>query len=191
VTSPTFSGTCNHTSYSLSSGSATLNPGTYCKGITLTNSTVTLNSGLYVITGGSTWSGSTVSGSGVTLYFTSGGGGTDSKFIVQNGSNVTLSAPNTASGGSLAGILVFTDRTWTPTSNQDIALMNSTVTGDGIWYAPQTGVYISSCGIMSATHYLGFVANNLWIGGTNVVISNNYSYVSTGNPMRTVGALVQ
>ena len=175
----------------MSSGSATLNPGTYCKGITLTNSTVTLNPGLYVITGGSTWSGATVSGSGVTLYFTSGGGGTDSKFTIENSSNVTLSAPNTSSNGSIAAILVFTDRTWTVTSAQDVALMNSTVQGDGIWYLPATGLYISSCGTFSGTHYLGIDANNIYSAGTNVVPSNNYSFVTTGNPFRRQGGLVQ
>jgi Flp pilus assembly protein TadG len=190
VAEPTFSGTCNHTSYSLSGGTATLNPGTYCKGLNLTNSTVTLNAGLYVITGGATWSGSTVSGSGVTLFFTSGGGGTDSKFIIQSSSTVTLSAPTTASGGSLAGILVFTDRTWTKTSNQDIALMSSTITGDGIWYAPQTGIYIQNCGTISGPHYLGIDANNIYTSGTDLEISNNYTYLAS-NPFRTLSALVQ
>lgn len=191
ITSPSFSGTCNHTSYSLSSGSATLNPGTYCKGITLTNSTVTLNPGLYVITGGSTWSGATVSGSGVTLYFTSGGGGTDSKFIIQSSSNVSLSAANSSSNGSIPAILVFTDRSWTVTSAQDVALLNSTVQGDGIWYLPATGLYLSNCGTFSGTHYLGIDANNIYSAGTNVVPSNNYSFVTTGNPFRRQGGLVQ
>jgi hypothetical protein len=190
ITEPTFS-SCNHTSYSLSNGSATLNPGTYCKGLNLTNSTVTLNPGLYIITGGATWSGSTVTGTGVTLFFTAGGGGTDSKFIVESSSTITLTAPTTSTNNSIPAIVVFTDRTWTPTSNQDIALMNSTVTGDGIRYAPQTGIYISSCGLMNAPHYLGIDANNLWLGGTDFEPSNNYTYLTGGNPFHTAGSLVQ
>jgi hypothetical protein len=187
VASPSFS-SCTVTSYSKSGGSATLSPGTYCKGMTLTNTTITLNSGTYIITGGATWSGATVSGSGVTLYFTSGGGGTDGKFIIESSSNVTLSAPTS---GSLAGILVFLDRTWTKTSAQDVALMSSTIQGDGIWYLPKTGMYFSSCGNFEAPHYLGIVADNIYADGTNIVPSNNFSFVTTGNPFRTQAALVQ
>jgi Flp pilus assembly protein TadG len=189
VTAPTFS-SCNHTSYSLSNGSATLSSGTYCKGLNLTNSTVTLNPGLYIITGGATWSGSTVSGSGVTLFFTSGGGGTDSKFIIQSSSTVTISAPNSSSNNSIPGVLVFTDRTWTKTSNQDVALMFSSITGDGIWYAPKTGIYVQNC-TFAASHYLGIDANNVYTSGTNIQLSNNYTYLTGGNPFHTAGALVQ
>jgi len=69
--------------------------------------------------------------------------------------------------------------------------MNSTVTGDGIWYAPQTGIYISSCGLMNAPHYLGIDANNLWLGGTDFEPYNNYTNLAGGNPFHTSGALVQ
>jgi hypothetical protein len=54
LTQPSFSGSCAHTSYSVTSGSVTLSPGNYCKGLNISNATVTLNPGLYVITGGAT-----------------------------------------------------------------------------------------------------------------------------------------
>jgi hypothetical protein len=192
VTSPTFSGTCNHTSYSLYnvSSNTTLSPGTYCKGLNITNSTATLSPGLYVITGGGTWYNSTVTGSGVTLYFTSGGGGTDSKFILSQ-ATVTLSAPTTSSSGSIAGILVFADRTWTNTNAQDFDIINSTFTGDGIWYIPKAGLYISNSGTVTGTNYFGIVADNMTSTGTSVRPLNNYSYVSGGNPFRTQAPLVQ
>jgi hypothetical protein len=192
VTSPTFSGTCNHTSFSLynATGTNTLNPGTYCKGMNITNSNATLNPGLYVITGGGTWYNSTVTGSGVTLYFTSGGGGTDSKFILSQ-STVTLSAPNTSSNGSIAAILVFADRNWTHTNPQDFDIINSTFTGDGIWYLPAAGLYISNSGVVTGTNYFGIVADNMTLTGTSVRPINNYSYVTTGNPFRTQSPLVQ
>ena len=63
-------GACAHTGFKQSGGVATLSPGTYCEGMTLTNATVTLQPGQYVITGGAHWSGSTVQGTGVTLFFT-------------------------------------------------------------------------------------------------------------------------
>jgi hypothetical protein len=146
---------------------------------------------LYVITGGGTWYNSTITGSGVTLYFTSGGGSSDSKFNISGGSNVTLSAPNTSSGGSIPGILVFTDRNWTHSNPQDVDLIQSTFTGDGIWYLPSTGLYINNSGVVTGTHYFGIVADNMTITGTSVRPINDYSYVSGGNPFRTEAALVQ
>jgi Flp pilus assembly protein TadG len=192
VTEPTFSGTCNHTSYSLYnvSSNTTLNPGTYCKGLNITNSTATLNPGLYVITGGGTWYNSTVTGTGVTLFFTSGGGASDGKFILSE-STVTLSAPTSASNGSLAGILIFTDRTWTHTNPQDVDVTQTTFTGDGIWYLPSTGLWVYNSSTMHATNYFGLVADNLTASGTSIQMLNNYSGLPGGNPMRRQAPLVQ
>jgi Flp pilus assembly protein TadG len=193
ITEPTFSGTCNNTNYSLYnvSSNTTLSPGTYCGGLNITNSTATLSAGLYVITGGGTWYNSTVTGTGVTLFFTSGGGSADGKFNMSGNSVVTLSAPNTSSGGSIAGILVFTDRNWTHTNPQDVDIINTTFTGDGIWYLPSTGLYINNSGVVTGTNYFGIVADNMTITGTSVRPLNNYSYVTTGNPFRTKAPLVQ
>jgi len=192
ITSPTFSGTCNNTSYSLYNVSTrtTLNPGTYCKGMNITNSVAALNPGLYVITGGGTWYNSTVTGTGVTLYFTSGGGGADGKFILSE-STVSLSAPTTSSNGSLAGILVFTDRNWTHTNPQDVCVTQTTFNGDGIWYLPSTGLWVYNSSTMAATNYFGLVADNLTSSGTSVQMLNNYSSLSGGNPMRMQTGLVQ
>ncbi len=192
ITSPTFSGTCNHTSYSLYNiaSMTTLSPGTYCKGLNITNSNATLSPGLYVITGGGTWYNSTVTGSGVTLYFTSGGGASDSKFILSQ-STVTISAPNSASNGSIAGILIFADRNWTATNPQDFDIINTTFTGDGIWYLPSAGLYVQNSGIVTGTNYFGIVADNMTSSGTSVQPLNNYSSVVTGNPFRTKAPLVQ
>jgi Flp pilus assembly protein TadG len=193
ITEPTFSGTCNHTNYSLYNvaSQTTLSPGTYCGGLNITNSNAKLSAGLYVITGGGTWYNSTVTGTGVTLFFTSGGGSADGKFNMSGNSVVTLSAPNTSSGGSLAGILVFTDRNWTHTNPQDVDIINTTFTGDGIWYLPSTGLYINNSGVVTGTNYFGIVADNMTITGTSVRPLNNYSYVTTGNPFRTKAPLVQ
>jgi len=191
ITSPSFSGTCNHTSYNLSSGSATLSPGNYCKGITLSSSTVTMNPGLYIITGGVTWSGATVSGTGVTLFFTQGGGASYGQIVIQSGSNVTISAPNDTSSGAIPGVLIFTDRNWTHTNQNDIYFGNSTIRGDGIWYLPGAGLWMQSCGTFGGPHYMGIVADHLTTGGTIVNPTNNYSYVVSGNPFVPIGGLVQ
>jgi len=189
LTEPTFNGTCNNTSYSLYnvSSNTTLNPGNYCKGLNITNSTATLNPGLYIITGGGTWYNSTVTGTGVTLFFTSGGGASDGKFILSE-STVTLSAPTT---GSLAGILVFTDRTWTHTNPQDVCVTQTTFTGDGIWYLPSTGLWVYNSSTMKGTNYFGLVADNMTASGTSIQMSNNYSFLAGGNPLRRQAPLVQ
>ncbi|WP_263376307.1 pilus assembly protein TadG-related protein [Granulicella aggregans] len=193
--SPTaFNGTCNHTSYSITSGSATLNPGNYCKGLNISNATVTLNPGLYTITGGASWSGATVSGTGVTLFFTTGGGGGYGQLLVLSGSTVTLSAANDSSTGTIPAtpaILVFADRNWTTTAAQDFQVRNSSFTGDGIWYIPKAGLNVWSDTAFTGTNYLGIVADNLFTGGTQIKLLNNYSYITTGNPFRKLGTLVQ
>jgi hypothetical protein len=190
IASPSFSG-CNHTSYSLSNGTATLSPGTYCKGLNFSNSTVTLNPGLYIVTGGATWSGSTVSGAGVTLFFTQGGGGGYGQFLIDNGSNVTLTAPTATANGAIATILVFADRSWAATGAQDFKLENSTIQGDGVWYLTGAGLVVFSCGTFTGTDYLGIVADNVQFWGTYFKPENNYSNIPSGNPFRPLGGLVQ
>jgi hypothetical protein len=191
ITSPSFSGGCNHTSYSLTSGTANLTPGTFCKGLNISNATVNLAAGLYIITGGATWSNATVNGTGVTLFFTTGGGGGYGQFLIQNGSHIALSAANDSSNNAIPAILVFADRNWTTTGAQDFQLVSSTMSGDGIWYIPHAGLEIWSAGTYTAPHYLGVVADNIFTAGTMFEPMNNYSYVSTGNPFRTKAPLVQ
>jgi Flp pilus assembly protein TadG len=194
VTSPSYGGSCTHTSYSLTSGSATLSPGTFCKGLNISNATVTLNPGLYTITGGANWSNATVSGTGVTLFFTTGGGGGYGQFLIQNGSHVTISAANDSVTGTipaLSTILVFADRNWTATSGQDFQIISSTISGDGIWYLPHAGFELWSDGTYTAPHYLGVVSDNIFTAGTYFEPVNNYSYVVNGNPFRRFGTLVQ
>lgn len=190
-TSPSYGGTCNHTSYSLSGGTATLSPGTYCKGMNIYNSTVTLSPGLYIITGGANFSNSKVSGNGVTLFFTTGGGGSYGQFIINNSSTVTISAPTDSSNGGIPGILVFADRNWVHTSAQDFIVTTSSFTGDGIWYLKNAGLYVWSCTSFQGNNYIGIDADNMYFGGGYVLNTNNYSNVSGGSPFRTVGALVQ
>jgi hypothetical protein len=190
LTSPTFS-SCDHTSYSVSNATVVLNPGTYCKGLNISNnSTETLNPGLYIITGGATWASSTVTGSGVTLFFTQGGGGGFGQFLL-NFSTVYLSAPASSSGGSIPAITVFADRSWTPTAAQDFRLYFSTMQGDGIWYMPGAGLYLWNAGTVTGSNYFGIVADNLYLEGTDLNPRGDYSYVSTGNPFRRQGAIVQ
>lgn len=181
-------GSCAHTSFKQSGGTVTLSPGTYCKGMTLTNATVTLNPGLYVITGGAHWSGSTVQGTGVTLFFTKGTGAAVGQFVVDANSRVTLSAPLT--GSTLAGLVVFGTRSWTATAAQDFQLVNSTVHADGIWYLPGSGLLLNGS-TMACDHSLGLDAKTLAMNSAQVAGAGDFSRVATGSPFRPLGGLVQ
>ncbi len=184
-------GACTYIAYIVLLSVTTMNPGTYCNGISITTSIVTLNPGLYIITGGANWAASTVQGTGVTLYFTHGGLFGYGQFIVDLGSTVTLSAPTSTANGGIPSILVFGDRSWVPTSPEDFQCVNSTFKGDGIWYTTNTGIYLNACN-MSGTNYLGMVTDSLsLIGASNLTLSDNYSSIATGNPLRTQQVLVQ
>jgi Flp pilus assembly protein TadG len=93
---PTGSG-CNNDNGSV------LDPGVYCNGMTL-NSTVALNPGVYIVSGGDLKinANANVTGSGVVFYLKGGA------HVTMNGNAVVqLSAPTT---GPYSGILLFGDR---------------------------------------------------------------------------------
>jgi Flp pilus assembly protein TadG len=187
----TSSGQCTYTGKNVTSGIVTLNPGVYCKGLNISNATVNLSPGLYTITGGATWQNATVNGTGVTLFFTQGGGAGYGQFLIQY-SKGTLSAPTDNSNGGTPGVLVFADRNWVHTGAQDFLLNGSyPLLFDGIWYIKGAGLSMWSCGTVTGTNYFGVVADNLYIGGSIFTPLNNYSYVTTGNPFRKAAALVQ
>jgi hypothetical protein len=83
----------------------------YCGGIDLksSNADVTLNPGIYILDQGSlTMTGnSTLSGSGVTIIFTSSTGSNYATADIKGGASINLTAPST---GSTAGIALYGDR---------------------------------------------------------------------------------
>ncbi len=190
ISPPTFSA-CTYTNHTYTSGSTfTLSPGTYCNSFNFTSNTVTLNPGLYIITGGGTWTNSHVSGTGVTLYFTHGGGSSYGQFKVTN-TPMTLSAPTAASSSSIPTILIMNDPNWTQTAAQDFQFLSgSTNSGDGIIYTVGTGVELSSSAF-TATHYLCFDVDNLLLVSTALKPLSNFTTVATGDPFTPMGGLVQ
>jgi hypothetical protein len=191
VTSPSYSGVCSYVAYTAAVVTATLNPGTYCGGITLVGSTVTMNPGLYVVTGGMHWTGATVQGTGVTLFMTHGGIFGYGQVVIGGNSNVKISAPVDASAGGVPTIAMFGDRNWTATSAWDFQCIGSTIRGDGIWYMTGTGLSSAGCSI-SGPNYFGVVTDSLE-GSlfSTVTISGNYSNVPGGSPFRSLGGMVQ
>jgi hypothetical protein len=194
VTSPSFSScTSGDTGIRLSSYTGSVNPATYCGGLSISNSTVTLNPGLYTITGGLTISGSTIYGtSGVTLFFTAGGGSSYGTVSASN-SAIYLKAATTASGGAVPGIVIFGDRNWVGHGSAGLSFSNTPVQCDGIWYVPNIGVSMWQSPL-SFYSYNGLVVDNLYMYGSTSNMAVNYaplgSYI-TGTPYHYEdGALV-
>lgn len=187
ITEPV-TGSCAHTGYKQSGGTVRLSPGTYCKGMTLTNAAVTLLPGRYVITGGAHWSGSTVQGIGVTLFFTKGIGAGVGQFVIDAKSRVILSAP--LSGSTLNGIVVFGTRGWTDTASEDFRLVNSTLRADGVWYLPGSGLLLTGS-TMNCDHYFGLEAKTLVMNSSRMTGAGDFSRVATGSPFRPLGGIVQ
>src|SRR5271154_4428892 len=184
VQAPTV-GSCAHTTFSLngntgSSGSPyQLYSGTYCGGISVNgNSVLHFNAGTYVLAGGGMLinGNSTMTGTGVTFYNTTGTGSYGA--ITLNGnSQANFSAPTS---GALAGILFFQDRSIPSSGASSTINGNSSSTFDGAIYFPTT--LLTFNGNSSANGYSIVVANELILNG-NAALGSNYSSLANGSPI--------
>jgi hypothetical protein len=165
----------------ISGGSFTAYPGTYCGGFTINNATVNFSPGLYIIADGLTTNGSTLTGSGVTLYFTKHNSGSYTA-VNLNSTNMTMSAPTTSSGGSIPGVIVFFDRGLVAHgSNAYFSVQSSTLVTDGVWYIPNTGLHLYNTNF-SGPHYLGLVIDNIYQYLGTTYGSANYSSLTSAYP---------
>jgi hypothetical protein len=185
VPAPTV-GSCAHTNFSLSGSNGSsgspyqLYAGTYCGGITVHgNAWLHFNAGTYVLAGGgmSVSTNTTMTGTGVTFYNTTGTGGYGAISFSGSGT-ANLSAPTS---GSLAGILFFQDRSIPSSGAASSFSGSSSSTFDGAIYFPTTSISFS--GNSSASGYGIVVANQLTLSG-NVSIGNNYSSLTGGSPIK-------
>ena len=211
VTAPS-PGTCKNSSplsYNNPSSLA-LTPGTYCgktvsgtttPALTVTgtyttgqgahctsNPTISLSAGLYIFEGGVSFNCLTVTGTGVTIYLTHSSSVGFGVFNLTS-STWNVSAPTSSSGGSIAGIVLMNDRSWSG-GNEDFSIMYSTWRGDGVIYANNTGIYDYETP-MSAPNYLNIVAANIYTYNGTLSPSVNYASLPAGNPLQTVISLVQ
>ena len=100
---------CDHNNFSVKS-TKTLDPGVYCGGMSLNaGSVVTLNPGTYYLDRGSLQvnGGASLTGTGVTLVFTSSTGQNYATATINGGATVNLTAPTSP---PYAGIAIFGDR---------------------------------------------------------------------------------
>jgi hypothetical protein len=200
VTAPTFSA-CTVTNYTQNNTGGGLpvyniNPGTYCGGITTHEVQLNFAPGLYIITGGMNMNDTLATGSGVTLYFTKGGGYGYGTVSISNNSSILLSAPTDSSNGGIPGVVFFLDRAWTPVTPAGFQANDVYFVGNGIYYSINTGMNFTIC-TNNPSNYFGMVTDNLTFNGvvftatTGLTFYSNYSSLPGGNPFRTKAVLVQ
>jgi Flp pilus assembly protein TadG len=133
--------------------------------------TVTLNPGIYVITGAMTVaSGQLLGGNGVTFYLVGSG-----SLSIANGANFNLTAPTS---GTYDGILFYQDRSdTTAASIQGGASENLT----GILYFPDAALTIGNG--TSSTFTTPIVASTITIVGGSSFQDNDYASVNSSTPL--------
>ncbi len=146
---------------SCSSGSV-LDPGTYCGGLTL-QGTVTLNSGVYVISGGSLKinANANVTGVGVTFFLTNG-----ATLQINGNATLNLSAPTS---GTYQGLVFYGDRTQATAQNTINGTATSLITG-AIYFPSQEVDFLGNfSGNNGCTQV---VADTIYYTGSSVFKTN-------------------
>jgi hypothetical protein len=156
-----YGNTCDYTNKSVN-GTATLNPGVYCGGLSVSgNGTVTFNSGNYIIDGGTVnFSGNgTVTASGVTFFLNKQIQSTYPTMSVAGTVNFTLTAPTT---GTYKGIAVYQSRSAPSGTNTINGSSGANVTG--ALYFPNQALTFSGSTSSNAPCVLP-ISNTLTVAG--------------------------
>lgn len=163
LTIPSYaSSPCIATNYSTSSN-VTLSPGRYCNGIILKGkANAKLNPGIYIIDRGDLNVGaqSTISGSNVTIIFTSSTQSSYGSVNFTAGASGTLSAPTS---GDFNGILFFGDRNSTSISTKLTGSANLIL--QGLAYFPSQDFEFFAGTSTSTSTCLKFVARSIKFSG--------------------------
>jgi hypothetical protein len=186
---------CGTVNYSITSGTAILNPGVYCgdsghAAIQIGGtSQVTLNPGMYVVNGGGVQiSGtSSLTGNGVTIYNT-GAVSTYKPIIAQDSSVMDLRAPTS---GVYEGILLFNDRTVSMGAGGGPNILGGSSGSrlEGVLYFPSVGLELTN-GQAPTADYTIVVARQLGVSGNAFTVNGNYSSLANGSPIK-VSALYE
>jgi hypothetical protein len=174
VPNPTASGTnqnacngqCPH-------GTATLDPGIYKNGMKLVASAnITLNPGTYYLQDDlSIQGGATLSGTGVTLVFTSSNGTKYAGAKINGNSTVNMTPPT---AGATAGIVFFADRN-TPSDTTFKLNGGSTQYFGGAIYVPSASIDYGG-GASTSTSCTQIIGSTVTFSGNSNVAINCSSY---------------
>ena len=162
VTMPTQSG-CTYSNKQYGTPSPVMSPGTYCN-VSFSYGTVTMSPGIYYINQGNfhVLGGLTLNGTGVTIILAT----TTGTVTIDNGTNVTLTAPTT---GATAGIVFFGDPLGTETDTNNLA-GGTSLNITGALYFPSETVDFSNGSKSSCTQLIA--AQITIVGGTTLSSKN-------------------
>jgi hypothetical protein len=181
---PPVSTACTYTNFKASTGSTTLNPGTYCNGIAISGATnVTFNPGTYILMGGglNVSGASILKGSGVTFFLTKGLGYNYGPLSISGAVVATLSAPTS---GSYNGILFYQDPQIGTGQAGNTATGSEASSFNGVLYFPTTALTIA--GAASENNCLILVAETIALTGAASVGNG----CSGGSPLQPPGSPV-
>jgi Putative Flp pilus-assembly TadE/G-like len=189
---PTTGSCATHPTKTIITTTTTLNPGTYCGGITLSGGHATFNPGLYILNGGglvmTSALGGVATGTGVTFYNTGTGAGSCNTCYRGITSFFTLGSSLTApTTGTYAGILFFQDRNNPQQANFDADASGGTRTLTGAYYfADATVSFLFNFGnsytIIDAKTISWTVALQL---------NADFSSLPDGSPIKNTGVLTE
>lgn len=178
---------CDYNSLHISSD-ATLNPGVYCGGLTITgNNDIVLNPGTYIMDGGDfdVSGGGSITGEDVTIVLTNSGlkaGGKYGNFEVSGSKTVELHAPTS---GYYEGMVIYQDSNAPPSVQGNVLTGTSAITLDGVAYMPTRSFdFGGNGGVDSANSCSKIIALTVQFHGTPDFGSNCVG----GGPGRTIGA---
>lgn len=139
-----------------STSGGTINPGRYSL-IKMASGSLTMNPGLYCLSGNFTITGGTTQGTNITIYITSG------DFSGKGSAEINLSAPTVESPPAMKGMLIFLadGNTGTVTVSG-----SSTSTFTGTVYAPDGTVIIGGNSSLIPTYNTQIVANEMKVSGS-------------------------
>ncbi|MCK5384983.1 MAG: hypothetical protein KAJ29_05350 [Alphaproteobacteria bacterium] len=169
------------------SSSATLSPGVYCGGMSISGiGDVTFEPGTYIIDGGNfkVTGGGTLYGEGVTFILT--GSGTDyAQVDISGGRSVYFSAP--LAGEDFEGVVFFQDRDAPQKSNlQNKIVGTSNIILDGVAYFPSQGLWFGGDANFSgmANPCTKLIAHTVTFSGTPLIANNcsGKAIEDVGNP---------
>lgn len=164
---------CLHTSkVVVGSGSRTLNPGRYCKGLELlAGSNVTFNPGTYIIEGDkfTVNAGAVATGSGVTFIMNN----KDALILINQDSRIRVTAP---ASGPYAGVAFYVSRRITDYVKHEINSDSASFVNGAI-YIPTGQLYVNSRGQMfSPGNCTSIVAFDVYVNsGSSIFLDTNYS----------------
>ena len=167
---PSYSG-CNQNNYS-ANNTATINPGVYCNGMDFkSNAVVTMNPGVYIVDRGDfkATAGAQITGTGVTIIFTSSTGASYPNITINGGATVTLSA---MTSGNTAGVLFYKDRNAPAATNKNKFNGTSTTNYTGAIYFPKQEVQFSGNNSSGGGKCTKIIADTITFTG-NSYLSNS------------------